>query len=387
MCKRIIALTLSMLMLLCLLPAAVAEQDGWSVIGGICGTNWDTDFAMTKIDEDVWQSEPLDLHEGEMLKVWFGGSWDLNYGNDWNWDGGDPVVCAQDGRNLVIPADDTYTVTLTLSDPVTITLTNAVGETVLPLTEDDPEPFDPFTHSWSVIGNVFGTNWDTDFQMTETETGVWQSGPWALHAGEEFRVRADCDWEVWSYGTEDGDNCVVEEDGTYFITLDLNNDPIVVTWELTDQDPEEPVIVHQPDDPGELVWGVIGSICGTNWSTDFPMTEIETDVWASELLDMQENEELKVRFGCSWDLNYGIADDWDGSTQIKCSQDGMNLVIPADDTYVVTLYLSEPVIITLVNAAGNAVVPGGSTGGDPNPGDDPFHPRLDDEDIDPATAF
>ena len=80
--KRFIALTLSMIMLLCLLPTAVAEQDSWGVIGNICGTNWDTDFSMEEIDENVWEIGSLDLHEGEMLKIRFGDSWDLNYGAD-----------------------------------------------------------------------------------------------------------------------------------------------------------------------------------------------------------------------------------------------------------------------------------------------------------------
>ena len=37
------------------------EKNAWSVIGGICGTSWDTDFAMTEIEAGVFQSEPLEL--------------------------------------------------------------------------------------------------------------------------------------------------------------------------------------------------------------------------------------------------------------------------------------------------------------------------------------
>jgi Leucine-rich repeat (LRR) protein len=111
---------------------------------------------------------------------------------------------------------------------------------------------------WTVIGSIFGTCWNTDFQMIETEPGVWQSGAWALHEGEEFKVRGNCDWS-YNYGTDgkqNGANCVVEADGVYIITLNRNH-PVTLTWALTDRAAEEPVIVQQsggddpynPDDP------------------------------------------------------------------------------------------------------------------------------------------
>lgn len=244
--KRIFSLVLSILMLLCLFPAvAVAEQDAWGVIGNICGTNWDTDFPMTEIEPNVWQSDELELHAGEMLKVRLNGSWDMNYGIDFNWDGNEPVICCQGGRNLVIPADGTYVVSLSLGEPTTIALT-CDGETVLPQIEQE----EPGSDVWTVIGSIFGSNWDTDYQMTEIEAGVWQAGPWTMEADWEFKVRCNFDWECANYGAADGENCVIEEDGVYRITLDLNVENPAVTWELTDDEPEEPVVV-QPDDPGE----------------------------------------------------------------------------------------------------------------------------------------
>ncbi len=241
--KRVISVVLSMMMLFCLLPAAAAESDAWSVIGNICGTNWDTDFPMTEISENVWQSEALELHKGEMLKVRFGGSWDLNYGLAHDWDGSEPAVYVRDGRNLVLPQDGTYVVTLILGDPTTVTLTDGDGGTVLPETESEQ---DPLPDTWGVIGSIFGSEWDTDYQMTEIETGVWQAGPWAMEAGWEFKVRANCEWDR-NYGSPDSasenDNCIIEADGIYLITFDLNGEPPTVTWEMTDLDPQEPVVI------------------------------------------------------------------------------------------------------------------------------------------------
>ena len=79
------------------------EKNAWSVIGGICGTSWDTDFAMTEVEPGVFESEALELKAGEELKVRQGASWDVNYGAD-----------GLNGANVVVEADGTYIVRLTI---------------------------------------------------------------------------------------------------------------------------------------------------------------------------------------------------------------------------------------------------------------------------------
>ena len=81
-----------------------AEKNAWSVIGNICGTNWDKDFPMSA-DGGVFTSEPLELHAGEELKVRQGASWDVNYGTD-----------GANGTNLKVEADGTYIVVLDLAE-------------------------------------------------------------------------------------------------------------------------------------------------------------------------------------------------------------------------------------------------------------------------------
>jgi hypothetical protein len=75
------------------------ELNAWSVIGSICGTNWDTDFAMTETAEGTFQSEPLELKAGDELKCRQGASWDVNFPAD----------------NVVVEADGTYVVQLVVS--------------------------------------------------------------------------------------------------------------------------------------------------------------------------------------------------------------------------------------------------------------------------------
>lgn len=81
------------------------ELNAWGVIGGICGTSWDTDFAMTKQDDGSYLSDVLELNEGEEYKVRQGGSWDVNYGADGEFNA---------GSNCVVEATGKYQVKLTI---------------------------------------------------------------------------------------------------------------------------------------------------------------------------------------------------------------------------------------------------------------------------------
>ena len=72
-------------------------------------------------------------------------------------------------------------------------------------------------------------------------------------------------------------------------------------------------------------WGVIGSICGTSWDTDFPMTEVSDGTYLSEVLELHAGEEFKVRQGASWDVNFGV------------EFNGANIVVEADGKYQVQL--------------------------------------------------
>ena len=77
----------------------------WSVIGSICGTSWDTDFAMTKVADNTYESDVLSMKAGEEFKVRQGAAWDVNYGVN-----GEP-----NGANIVVEADGNYKVQLILN--------------------------------------------------------------------------------------------------------------------------------------------------------------------------------------------------------------------------------------------------------------------------------
>ncbi len=72
-------------------------------------------------------------------------------------------------------------------------------------------------------------------------------------------------------------------------------------------------------------WSVIGGICNTSWDTDFPMTEDPAGTYTSDVLELKAGEELKVRQGASWDVNFGV------------EFNGANIVVEADGKYQVQL--------------------------------------------------
>ena len=78
--------------------------------------------------------------------------------------------------------------------------------------------------AWTVIGNVGNTNWDTDFEMTESPEGTWTSVAIEMKAGNEFKVRQGLSWDN-NFGVEfNGANIVVEADGKYQVVLVLKGE-------------------------------------------------------------------------------------------------------------------------------------------------------------------
>ena len=76
------------------------QKNAWSVIGGLCGTNWDRDFPMTDKGGDIYESEALKLHAGEELKCRWGKSWSVSV----------PF------ENVIVSADGAYIVRLNVSE-------------------------------------------------------------------------------------------------------------------------------------------------------------------------------------------------------------------------------------------------------------------------------
>ena len=81
--------------------------------------------------------------------------------------------------------------------------------------------------AWTVIGNVGGANWDTDFTMTEGPENTWTSVAIEMEAGQMFKVRQGLSWTN-NYGAEgkfnSDNNIVVETSGTYYVVFTWDGD-------------------------------------------------------------------------------------------------------------------------------------------------------------------
>ena len=84
--------------------------------------------------------------------------------------------------------------------------------------------------AWGVIGNICGSNWDTDFPMAKVNDTTWESDVLTLNAGEEFKVRQGAAWDV-NYGVggvAGGDNIKVETTGNYKVQLIIDGENVSV---------------------------------------------------------------------------------------------------------------------------------------------------------------
>ena len=190
-------------------------------------------------------------------------------------------------------------------------------------------------NAWGVIGTVEGTNWDTDFPMEAAGDNVFKSGEINLFAGNEFKVRQGASWDVnfGADGSLNGPNVVVEEDGLYVVTLTIVDESTgnITLERVGDATAEAPVVEKTEEELN--AWGVIGSICGTAWDTDFPMTEVSDGVFESGVLELKAGDELKCRQGGAWDVDYGTN-----------GAGGDNLVVEEDGTYVVVLDIAAEAV-------------------------------------------
>ena len=177
------------------------EKLAWSVIGAFDGTNWDTDYPMTRTSEvgdPTYYSEAIYFNAGDELKVRQGKSWDVNFGGDG----------ALGGANLVVEEPGYYYVKLVTDE--------AVSSASLTLEKSS-------FYGWTVIGSIAGDGWSIDIPMSIQEDGTtFKTDAIELKAGEEFKVRYAKSWDL-NYGADgakDGANVVVEADGTYQIVFD-----------------------------------------------------------------------------------------------------------------------------------------------------------------------
>lgn len=281
-------------------PEPVVEN-AWSLIGAIAGSTWDKDFYMTEAD-GVWTSDVVNI-TGE-FKIRFNNDWAVNRGGALV-SLGEPFAVTQDGSNIVVPAAGYYKVVYNSTNEV-ITVTS-------------------YANHFSLIGEIAGTAWDTDFFMEETATGVWKSENVAINGG--FKVRYNCDWGV-NYGAGGDVEPFVVTLGEAFAAVAGGKNLGVPTanaeYYVTYNDNDKTIMVEAALPSNQ--WSLIGGIEGTGWDKDFYMKHYASGIWVSDPVTV--TGEFKVRYNNDWGINRGGALVSTGAA-FAVTQDGSNVVVPA----------------------------------------------------------
>jgi hypothetical protein len=191
----------------------------WSVIGAFEGHNWDWDLYLSKMEDGTYHSEPF-IANGE-IKIRFAGDWGDNRGLDGSVEvaDGTPLPVKKDGDNLKVPVvDQAYVL---VYDPAAEQIT--------------------LTVAWAITGKIEESDWGTDFFLTETSKGIWET---AVVINGEFKIRKSGNWDINRGAAGDspvtltdatalegivngGQNFAVASPGTkYRITYDANAEKI-----------------------------------------------------------------------------------------------------------------------------------------------------------------
>ena len=201
----------------------------------------------------------------------------------------------------------------------------------------------PGSQKWSVIGTVFGTNWDQDFPMENCYYG--SDAYYALlycNADDQFKLRRDASWDVNRGLPEAG----VIEPGYYYLQQNganiqmSRNGVYEVFWypEYEEMDISSPGRRYS--------WGITGSLEGMDWSGDHWADggafdndgQTKWPLLAYKIV-YRAGQEFKFRFGGDWFLEYGVNAEWggqftftDGDT-IDLRKGGPNIQLDQDGIY------------------------------------------------------
>lgn len=189
---------------------AMSEDEllAFGVVGGWEGGSWETDTVMEqKPAGTYYTTTPILFAAGNEFKIRQGKSWDVDFGADGKYKGSNIVVSEEDaGYRYVKMVMTNGTADNAAAATVVITL----------------EKYNP-SYSWSAIGTLGGTNWDTDFYLTQMSETEFLSDPVTFAAGQEYKVRYGTNWDL-NYGADgvkNGANIAVETAGTYQVKLTL----------------------------------------------------------------------------------------------------------------------------------------------------------------------
>ena len=189
--------------------ATYTEVSPWSVIGSF--NSWAGDVEMVT-NGTLHVCKAIALNAGDEWKFRKDGGWDVNFGyaeGVSSYTLGEEFSVAQNGANIVVAEDGVYDFIL---DPE-----NETATVIASIATEQPEPPAPVEKpkAWSLIGTLDGSNWDKDFDLTNTSGDTWVIKNVAVTATDEFKIRADHDWAKSVGGPEENSTSTISADNPY----------------------------------------------------------------------------------------------------------------------------------------------------------------------------
>lgn len=294
---------------------AALPSNTWSVIGEVEGTGWGQDFYMTKLKSGAWLSDVLTISGG--FKIRYNNSWDAADTRGIA-DASATIVTdnalqlSNPGENITVPSSGKYQIYY-----------NPNNETLRILRAEN---------NYSIIGEVDGTSWNTDFFMiksTSTDEEIYIGEPIYIEEGKGFKIRYNSSWEdadvVGNSGSDavalagsvtvnqPGNNFVVSTSGTYAIVYNKTANTVTLM----------------------SAWALIGVVNGTSWNTDIWMESTSKGVWEAVV---SIEGEFKLRYFGSWDAANTLGATESGftfasGTAFTVTNPGENISAPATGKY------------------------------------------------------
>lgn len=330
--------------------------DNVGLVGALPGSNWNPADPDLKMEYNAYKHRfyiDYTFESATEIKFTCDDAWTLNWGAELSGGSG----------NIAAPAGS-YRIYLDLNAMEYKFDANMFGkeEPGLPAGGgEEPE------EAWSIIGTVDGTSWDTDFDLTEKESGVWIYNGLTLTETDEFKIRQNHDWPGSVGGPEanaksnidptnpydvykpelgtafaTGDkNIAVQVAGTYDVVYDTNAGTITVS---------------------EKFWGITGSIAahGLNWNGDLKMSE-DNGVWTG-YATLATTDAFKFRKDADWAENYGAPGNTEPAVvalgePFEAVAGGKNMAVPQDGYYKLVLDTNNKTItVTLDSNTGTAAL-------------------------------
>jgi hypothetical protein len=157
----------------------------------------------------------------------------------------------------------------------------------------------------------------------------------------QFKFTNAPDWNHITYG-DSGTPGLLSPTSTTNLTLpgaglyEVSANPVTLAWAYT-----------------LTTWAIIGDATPNGWNTETEMTFVPSKMAYTIKLSMITAGSFKFRANNAWNIDFGIDNGTGGTNRIfyadnpvfggPGSKPGLNnMTVPADGTYVVTLYLGDP---------------------------------------------